>query len=76
MAPLDDFKVILRIEFLEPTNILMPYVGTLGIMDEGISCMISTVNVKTSMPTLSALQLVKGVKKDKETSLPMLVGDE
>ena len=35
----------------------MPYLGTLGIMDEGTPCMIPTVNVKTSVPTLSAFQL-------------------
>lgn len=44
-----------------------PYLGTLGIMDEGKPGMIQSVNVKTSVPTLSALQLVKGVKKDEET---------
>ena len=35
--------------------------------------MIPTVNVKTSVPTLSALQLVK---KGEETFLVALVGDE
>ncbi|KAI6705157.1 hypothetical protein NL676_008119 [Syzygium grande] len=44
-----------------------PYLGTLGIMDEGRPGMIPSLNVKTSVPTLSALQLVKGVKKDEET---------
>lgn len=29
--------------------------------------MIPSFNVKTSVPTLSTLQLVKGVKKDEET---------
>lgn len=32
--------------------------------------MIPSLNVKTSVPTLSALQLVKGVKKDEETFPP------
>lgn len=40
------------------------YLGTLGIMDEGTPGMIPSVNVKTSQ---SALQLVKGVKKDEST---------
>lgn len=35
--------------------------------------MIPTVNVQTSVPTLSALQLVKGVKKGEET---FVAGDE
>ena len=48
----------------------MPYLGTLGIMYEGRPCMIPTV------PTLSALQLVKGVKKGEETFVAELVGDE
>ncbi|CAK9139582.1 unnamed protein product [Ilex paraguariensis] len=61
-------EVILEIEFLKPTKAIpMPYLGTLGIMDEGTPCMIPTVNVKTSVPILSALQLVKGVKKGEET---------
>lgn len=38
--------------------------------------MIPTVNVKTSVPTLSALQLVKGVKKGEETFVAALDGDE
>lgn len=76
VAPLDDFKVVLGIEFLEPTDVPMPYLGTLGIMDEGTPCMMPTVNVKTSVPTLSALQLVKGVKKDEESLVAALVGDE
>lgn len=36
-------------------------------MDEGTPGMIPSLNVNTSVPTLSALQLVKGVKKDEET---------
>jgi len=32
-----------------------PYLGTLGIMDEGRPGMIPFLNVKTSVPTLSAL---------------------
>jgi len=58
-----------------------PYLGTLGIMDEGKPGMIPSVNVKTSVPTLSALQLVKGVKKDEETFVahhllnPLFSGD-
>lgn len=54
----------------------MPYLGTLGIMDEGTPCMIPTVNVKTRVPTLSALQLVKGVKKGSESFVAALVRDE
>ena len=54
----------------------MPYLGTLGIMYEGRPCMIPTVNVQTSVPTLSALQLVKGVKKGEETFVAELVVDE
>ncbi len=66
VAPLDDFKVVLGIEF---SPVPTPYLGlgTLSIMDEGRPGMIPSVNVKTSVPTLSALQLVKGVKKDEET---------
>lgn len=36
-------------------------------MDEGTPGMIPSLNVNNSVPTLSALQLVKGVKKDEET---------
>ncbi|GJR92386.1 hypothetical protein Tco_0264560 [Tanacetum coccineum] len=42
-------------------------------MYEGRPCMIPTVNVQTSVPTLSALQLVKGVKKGEES---FVAGDE
>ena len=61
---------------MEPTDVPMPYLGTLGIMDEETPCMIPIVNVKTSVPTLFALQLVKGVKKDEKTFVVALVGDE
>lgn len=50
-------------------------------MDEGTPGMIPSVNVKTSVPTLSALQPVKGVKKDDETFVahhllnPLFSGD-
>ncbi|KAJ4960393.1 hypothetical protein NE237_020303 [Protea cynaroides] len=55
----------------------MPYLGTLGItLDEGRLCMIPTINVKTIVPILSALQLVKGVKKGEETFVAALDGDE
>jgi hypothetical protein len=45
-------------------------------MYEGRPCMIPTVNVQISVPTLSALQLVKGVKKGEEIFVAALVGDE
>lgn len=69
MAPLDDFKVVLGIGSSSwIPNQSRPYaLGTLGIMDEGRPGMIPSLNVKTSVPTLSALQLVQGVKKDEET---------
>ncbi|GKF94815.1 hypothetical protein Tco_0284515, partial [Tanacetum coccineum] len=44
-------------------------------MYEGRPCMIPTVNVQTSVPTLSALQLVKGVKKGEETFVAKLCLD-
>jgi len=50
-------------------------------MDEGTPGMIPSVNVKNSVPALSALQLVKGVKKDGDTLVahhllnPLFSGD-
>lgn len=75
VVPLYDFNVVLGIEFLEPSR-LYAILWHLRIMDEGRPYMIPTVNVKTSVPTLSALQLVKGVKKGEKSFVAALVGDE
>lgn len=75
VVPLYDFNVVLGIEFLEPSR-LYAILWHLRIMDEGTPYMIPTVNVKTSVPTLSALQLVKGVKKGEKSFVAALVGDE
>ncbi|KAI3776136.1 hypothetical protein L1987_45900 [Smallanthus sonchifolius] len=50
--------------------------GSKGL-DKAKLAMQSTLDApKTSVPTLSALQLVKGVKKGEETFVAALVGDE
>jgi len=68
------FHVFLRSGGARENNLLT-------LMDEGRPSMIPSLNVKTSVPTLSALQLVKEVKKDEETFVahhllnPLFSGD-
>lgn len=76
VVPLDDFQVILGMEFLSAAKAI-PMPGVVSIMDEGFPCMVPVVHMgKTKVSTISALQLTKGKKKGEATYVAALVEEE
>ncbi|KAK2977356.1 hypothetical protein RJ640_013335 [Escallonia rubra] len=78
VAPMDDFKVVIGLDFLRQVNALVsPYSNAVHIMEKGASCVVpmsagtSSAKALSSMQ-LSAMQLVKGIKKGETTYLAAL----
>ncbi|GKD27812.1 hypothetical protein Tco_1234026 [Tanacetum coccineum] len=63
---MDDFKVVLGLEFLDKVRAFpMPFVNSLCIIDGGKTCMLSTErDTKNEAKTLSAMQFNKGFNKN------------
>ncbi|KAK2979093.1 hypothetical protein RJ640_022575, partial [Escallonia rubra] len=78
VAPMDDFKVVIGLDFLRQVNALVsPYSNAVHIMEKGVSCVVPTSGGTSSTKTLasmqlSAMQIVKGVKKGEATYLAAL----
>ncbi|KAK2966295.1 hypothetical protein RJ640_018106 [Escallonia rubra] len=78
VAPMDDFKVVIGLDFLRQVNALVsPYSNAVHIMEKGVSCAVPTSGGTSSAKTLasmqlSAMQIVKGVKKGEATYLAAL----
>ncbi|GJT67300.1 hypothetical protein Tco_1018780 [Tanacetum coccineum] len=62
---MDDFKVVLRLEFLDRVRPFpMPFANSLCILDGKKTCMVSTErDAKCGSKTLSAMQFKKGFNK-------------
>ncbi|XP_077250383.1 uncharacterized protein LOC143889876 [Tasmannia lanceolata] len=73
-APLDDFHVILGIEFLNQAKAIpMPYLNSLCMFGEKAPCMIlATRQERKDVEHLTALQLKKGLKKEEPTFVETL----
>ncbi|GJZ53762.1 putative nucleotidyltransferase, ribonuclease H [Tanacetum coccineum] len=67
VVPIDDFKVVLGLEFLDKVRAFpMPFANSLCILDGGKTCMVSTKrDAKIGAKTLSAMQFKKGFNKNK-----------
>ncbi|CAH9136068.1 unnamed protein product [Cuscuta epithymum] len=82
VAPMDDFKVVLGMDFLrQVTAIPMPSFSTVYILEKGSPCMVPTLETPNERPnggakTLSAMQVAKGVKKGEPTFLAVLKVDD
>ncbi|GKD50534.1 putative retrotransposon gag domain, aspartic peptidase domain protein [Tanacetum coccineum] len=65
VVPMDDFKVVLGLEFLDKVRAFpMLFANSLYILDGGKTCMVSTErDVKSGAKTLSAMQFKKGFNK-------------
>ncbi|XP_022864502.1 uncharacterized protein LOC111384459 [Olea europaea var. sylvestris] len=73
VAPMDDFKLVLGLDFLRKVNaISMPSFGSMCILEKGSSCMVSTVSMGMETRQLSAMQLAKGWKKGEPTFIAQL----
>nr|GEW43303.1 hypothetical protein [Tanacetum cinerariifolium] len=73
VVPIDDFKVVLRLEFLDRVRAFpMPFANSLCILDGGKTCMVSTErDAKSGAKTLSAMQFKKGFNKSKPCYLAL-----
>nr|GEW24303.1 putative retrotransposon Gag domain, aspartic peptidase domain protein [Tanacetum cinerariifolium] len=65
VVPMDDFKVVLGLEFLDKVRAFpMPFANSLCILDGGKTCMVSTErDAKSGSKTLLAIQFKKGFNK-------------
>nr|GFA33688.1 putative reverse transcriptase domain-containing protein [Tanacetum cinerariifolium] len=65
VVPMDDFKVVLGLEFLDKVRAFpMPFANSLYILDGGKTCMVSTErDAMSGSKTLSAMQFKKGFNK-------------
>ncbi|KAI3459096.1 hypothetical protein Pfo_015759 [Paulownia fortunei] len=81
VAPMDDFKVVLGMDFLRKvTAIPMPSFSSVCILEKGAPCMIPTIDpieghsqgTKAESRQLSAMQITKGVKRGEPTYLATL----
>lgn len=74
IAPMDDFQVVLGMDFFEKVRaITMPFCRSMCIMEKGSPCMIPAVEgPPTKGKQLSAMQIAKGVKKGEVTYLATL----
>ncbi|GJT21147.1 gag-aspartyl protease domain-containing protein [Tanacetum coccineum] len=62
---MDDFKVVLGLEFLDKVRAFpMPFANSLCILDDGKTCMVSKErDAKSGAKTLSSMQFKKGFNK-------------
>lgn len=65
IMPMDDFKMILGIEFFHQVHALpLPTMNSLSIIDGSMTCMVPAERSKIEDKMLSALQFKKGFLKD------------
>ncbi|KAK3027520.1 hypothetical protein RJ639_040235 [Escallonia herrerae] len=73
---MDDFKLILGLEFLRDTKTtVMPCTNSLAMLGSK-PCVIPTISPRAGERSISAVQLKKGLKRDETTYLAMLRWDE
>ena len=73
MAPMDNFKMVLRMDFLQKVKAVpLPFLRSMAILEEK-PCMVLTVTEGTlKTPMLSAMQVKKGLKRKEVTYLATL----
>nr|CAD1839581.1 unnamed protein product [Ananas comosus var. bracteatus] len=72
-VPLDDFQVILGMEFLQTARgVPMPFLDALYMMGDDSPCVVPVVRKTTDARQISALQLKKGVKRGELTYVAAL----
>ena len=70
VAPMDDFKVILGMEFLRSNKAVpMPHLNVVSFESESQPCMVTAMTGKPCERLVSALQLKRGMKSGDETFL-------
>ncbi|GKD20860.1 putative retrotransposon gag domain, aspartic peptidase domain protein, partial [Tanacetum coccineum] len=73
VVPIDDFKVVLGLEFLDKVRAFpMPFANSLCILDGGKTCMVSTErDAKSGAKTLSAIAIQERIQQERA----LLFGD-
>ncbi|RVW13292.1 hypothetical protein CK203_103430 [Vitis vinifera] len=74
VAPMDDFKMVLGIDFLQKVKVVpLPFLRSMAILEKEKPCMVPTV-IKGSpkTPMLSAIQVKKGLNRKEVTYLATL----
>ena len=65
IVPMDDFKMVLGIEFFDQFHAFpLPATNSLSILDGSKACMVPTEQGKSEEKTLSAMQVKRTFKKD------------
>lgn len=74
MVPMDDFKVVLGLEFLDLLKaIQVPFTNNMCIMDGNTTCVVPTArSTKQETKVLATLEFKKGVRRDKESNFAIL----
>ena len=74
MAPIDDFKMVLRMDFLQKVKAVpLPFLRSMAILGEEKPCMVPTVTKGSpKTPMLSTMQVKKGLKRKEVTYLATL----
>ena len=74
VAPMDDFKMVLEMDFLQKVNAVpLPFLHSMAILKKENPCMVPTVTEGTlKIPMLSAMQVKKGLKRKEMTYLATL----
>lgn len=76
VAPMDDFKVVLRLDFLRQVSAIpMPSFSTVCILEKGAACMVPTIPSPHGEPNkrqLLAIQVAKGARRGEPTYLAMV----
>ncbi|KAL8170456.1 LOW QUALITY PROTEIN: hypothetical protein V2J09_022260 [Rumex salicifolius] len=74
VAPMDDFALVLGMDEMWHNNFMpLPYLSSLVVMEKDTPCLVPTKVKAMEMPTLSAMQLIKGVKKGEPTFLVAMI---
>ena len=71
IVPMDDFKVVLGLEFHDQVKAIpMPFANSLCITEGDKACVVPTTrDTKQDLKVLSALQFKKGIKREEESYL-------
>ena len=77
VAPMDDFKIVLGMDFLRQVKAVpLPFLRSMAILEEEAPCMVPTISEgKAKTPMLSTMQLEKGLKKNEVTYMVALKED-
>ncbi|KAL8159561.1 hypothetical protein V2J09_001098 [Rumex salicifolius] len=77
VALMDDFALVLGMDGMRRNNFVpLPYLSSLVVMEKDSPCLVPMKAMEIETPTLSAMQLIKGVKKGEPTFLVVMSSSE